>query len=100
MMIHIPGIKQAQIIQEKLDELTIRLAIQPDTFAADGEKRLREELPRYFGNRMRYEFEFVDKILPEKNGKYRFAQCRLTEQQKTTLPRAEAPASGKKGEPR
>lgn len=85
MLIHIPGIRQAQIIQEKIDELIIRLAVQSDAFTAAGEQRLRDELPVYFGPRMTYRFEFVDKILPEKNGKYRFALCRLTDEQKHML---------------
>jgi len=97
MMIHIPGIKQAQIVQDKPDELTIRLVVQRESFAADGEARLQRELPEYFGPRMRYRFEFVDKILPEKNGKYRFALCRLTENEKTALTRVGTPAPGEKG---
>jgi len=39
-------------------------------------------LPRYFGPRMNYRFEFVERIHPDKNGKYRFAVCRLTDEEK------------------
>jgi len=81
LMIHIPGVRQAQIIQDTIDELVFRLAIDPGTFAAGGQQRLQEELPVYFGPRMRYRFEFVDRIPPEKNGKYRFAICRLHPEQ-------------------
>jgi phenylacetate-CoA ligase len=100
MMIHIPGIKQAQLVQEQPDELIVRLVVDRESFAANGDAQLRKELPNYFGPHMRYRFEFVDRILPEKNGKYRFAICNLTEDRKIGLTRTMAPTSGKGDEHR
>jgi phenylacetate-CoA ligase len=79
MMIHIEGIRQTQIVQNRIDELIVRLAVDPERFGAHGEAELRRELPKYFGPRMHYRFEFVERIAPEPNGKYRFAVCNLPE---------------------
>lgn len=77
MLIHVPGIRQGQLVQERRDELRVRLVVDEERFAAGGEARLLAELPRYFGPTMRYRVERVPRIDPEPNGKYRFAVCRI-----------------------
>ena len=80
MMIHFPGLKQAQIVQDELGLLRIRLAVRDgERLDTDAESDLAGRLSEFFGPTMRYDFEYVDRILPEKNGKYRFAICRLTD---------------------
>jgi phenylacetate-CoA ligase len=67
-----PGVKQAQIVQERVDEITLRVVKGPEF----GEQTLQffaTEIPRFFGQRVRYELEFVDAIPPDRSGKHRFS---------------------------
>lgn len=72
----IPGVVQVQIVQEKLDELNIRLVPAPE-FNVDSETCLAGLVRDRFGDTMRYTIERVERILPEPSGKYRFAICKV-----------------------
>lgn len=72
----IPGVKQVQIVQEKLDELNIRLVPAPE-YGADSETCLAGLVRERFGATMRYTIDKVDRIKPEPSGKYRFAICKV-----------------------
>lgn len=70
-----PGIAQMQIVQET------REAIRLNVVRGEGyPESTTLELIDYFGNifsGMRIDIDFVDEILPEKSGKYRFSICRV-----------------------
>lgn len=70
-----PGpLGQVQIVQEKIDKLTIRMTKNPipSNKIMDYQRRTIDEL---FGPNMIVDFEFVDKIDREPSGKYLFTKC-------------------------
>jgi len=75
-LIHLPGLRQAQLVQELPDEIRVRVVV-PKGLDDALQTRIHQGLASYFGPAMRYRIESVDRIDPEPNGKYRFAICRL-----------------------
>jgi phenylacetate-CoA ligase len=72
----VPGIEQMQLVQERISELQINL-VRGAGFTADSESRLREAMRAVFGESMVIQLTNVDSIPQERNGKYRFAICRV-----------------------
>lgn len=74
-----PGLLgQVQVIQDKLDHLTIRMTKDPPP--TEQIKRYQKKtVRRLFGNTMKVSFEEVDEIPREKSGKYRFTKCLVSE---------------------
>ncbi|QEM68657.1 phenylacetate--CoA ligase family protein [Geobacter sp. FeAm09] len=73
---HLPGVKQMQIVQEKIDFLVFRIvrgALFSERTVADIDRLAAER----FGSRMAYEIEYVDSIQSERSGKYRFCISKL-----------------------
>ena len=68
----VPGIRQAQIVQDSVDHIIFRI-VQDGSFHDKGAGVLADKVKLYFGDAMRYNIEFVDRILPEQSGKYRFS---------------------------
>ena len=71
----IPGIAQMQIIQDTREAIRVHVVR-----AANYPASTTTELSHYFAgifDGMRIEIIFVDEILPEKSGKYRFSICRV-----------------------
>ncbi|MDQ3818087.1 MAG: hypothetical protein M3362_10375 [Acidobacteriota bacterium] len=61
---------EAQVVQEKVDSVLVRLVKRPE-FGAEDMKRLERELRLRLGTRLKLEYEFVDSIPREANGKFR-----------------------------
>ena len=74
--IHIPGFKQTQIVQDKLDHLIFNIVKAAD-FDENSLKILAESVPRFFGPKMRYDVNFVDAIPLTSRGKYQFSVCKI-----------------------
>ncbi|MEW5924482.1 MAG: phenylacetate--CoA ligase family protein [Candidatus Zixiibacteriota bacterium] len=74
--IHIPGLKQTQIVQDKLDHLIFNIVKAAD-FDDNSLRILAESVPRFFGPNMRYEINFVDKIPLTSRGKFQFSVCKI-----------------------
>lgn len=72
----IPGIEQMQIVQEAMDRLDVNLVSAPE-FSEDERQELVDELGSVFGIEVHIELHFMDAIPQERNGKYRFAICRV-----------------------
>ncbi len=72
----IPGINQMQIIQEAIDRISLNI-VRASTFC----ERNREEMILYFkdvfGPNVQIEWNDVERILPERSGKYRFTICNV-----------------------
>ncbi len=68
----IDGIAQAQIIQNSVDDLTLRI-VKSSYFSEQTEKEIQQKVSEYFGSRMKYSIEYADEILPTASGKYRFS---------------------------
>jgi phenylacetate-CoA ligase len=73
----IPGIRQMQILQDRIDHLLFRIARGP-AWDEDSLRLLGELVRRVFGGCMRFDCEFVQRIGPEANGKYRFSMSTVT----------------------
>lgn len=74
--IHIPGIKQVQIIQDKIDELKFKI-VKDDGFNEKSLSLFTEKIPGYFGKKMKYHIEYVHKIPQTERGKYNFSICNI-----------------------
>ncbi len=66
-----PNVREAQLIQETLDTLVVRI-VRRDDYSAEDTERITHHLRERLGDRMRYEFQFVDNIPRGPNGKFRF----------------------------
>jgi len=71
----IPGLAQMQIIQENVGELVINV-VPDEKFTPESEARLEAEMRRAFGE-VKVRINKGDRLQQEKNGKYRFAICRV-----------------------
>lgn len=68
----IPGIRQAQIVQDKIDHLNFRIV--PDQEFNNGSLEiLKEKVPEFFGAEMRHDITLVKEIHKDPSGKYRFS---------------------------
>jgi len=76
---HLPGVKQMQLVQEQVDYLIFRI-VRGESFSettvADIGRLARER----FGSAMRFSIEYVDSIQSESSGKYRFCISKLQNQ--------------------
>ena len=75
--IHIPGIKQVQIIQNQIDEINFRIVRSAD-FNDNSLRTLANNVTTIFGSGTKHTVDFVDKIPQTKRGKYRFSICNLS----------------------
>jgi phenylacetate-CoA ligase len=65
------GIKQFQIVQERIDYLVLRIVRAPD-FTEATEEQIAGLVRKRFGERMGYSIQYVESIPTERSGKYRF----------------------------
>jgi phenylacetate-CoA ligase len=65
------NVREAQLIQETPDTLVVRIVRREDYGPAETE-RVTQHLRERLGDRMRFEFQFVDHIPRGANGKFRF----------------------------
>jgi len=73
-VIHIPGIKQAQLIQDAFDHLDV-LVVRDEDFS--DVVQIGESIARIFGKEMRFDVSYVPKIQQTERGKYRFSICNI-----------------------
>ncbi|MFB3908274.1 MAG: phenylacetate--CoA ligase family protein [Candidatus Eisenbacteria bacterium] len=79
-VIHIAGVRQAQLEQLTLDSLVVRIVRNSD-FSDESLQQLEATLRRVFGPRMRWDVEYCEQIGLTPAGKYRFSICRINEAQ-------------------
>ena len=75
-VIHVPGIRQAQIVQDALDHVHFRV-VRDEAFTEETERRLSQSVAEIFGPRMRYDVEYVEAIAPTARGKFQFTICEI-----------------------
>ncbi|QSV45044.1 phenylacetate--CoA ligase family protein [Geobacter benzoatilyticus] len=73
---HLPGVKQMQIVQEELDHLTFRI-VKGESFSEQTVADIKRLAYERFGARVRFDIEYVDSIQSESSGKYRFCISKL-----------------------
>ncbi|MEW6411018.1 MAG: phenylacetate--CoA ligase family protein [Candidatus Zixiibacteriota bacterium] len=74
--IHVPGVKQVQIVQDQIDELVFKVVKGPN-FGDISIQTISEKVPTFFGRRMRHKIEIVETIPQTARGKYRFSICNV-----------------------
>jgi phenylacetate-CoA ligase len=65
------NIREAQITQEKIDQLEVKIVTRPSYNEKD-EKRLLDNLRMYLGEEMKIRFKIVDEIPRTAQGKFKF----------------------------
>ncbi len=70
------NVKEAQIVQEKLGEITIRL-VRRNTYTSRDESELRRDIKTWLSPSLEVMFDYVDEIPRERNGKFRAVLSRL-----------------------
>jgi phenylacetate-CoA ligase len=73
---HLPGVRQMQIVQEKIDFLVFRI-VKGELFGEQTLKDINRLAHERFGDQMRWQIENVDSIQSESSGKYRFCISKL-----------------------
>jgi phenylacetate-CoA ligase len=73
-----PDVGQIQLIQDRLDHLTVKVRKSGSQSAAVDLSHLRSVIDRVFSGAMAVTVEFVDSIPSEPGGKYRFAVSRIS----------------------
>lgn len=74
---HLPGVKQMQIIQESPDFLVFRV-VKGEIFGEQTVKDMERLARERFGGLMRWDIEYVASIQSEQSGKYRFCISKLS----------------------
>jgi len=70
------NVKEAQIVQEELGEIKI-LVVRRDAYDAKDELKLRRDIKTWLSPSLRVQFEYVDEVPREPNGKFRAVLSRL-----------------------
>ncbi|MFQ5617713.1 MAG: phenylacetate--CoA ligase family protein [Rhodospirillales bacterium] len=69
LFLAIAPVRQFQLVQRRLDEIEVRLAVE-GTLSGEQEERLREALDTRLGHPFNYRFTYVDEIPRSASGKY------------------------------
>lgn len=72
----VPGIAQAQLVQERNNFISIRVVKGKD-FSKTSTDMIAERIRKYFGPDMEFEIDYVARIDKTSTGKYRFSICKL-----------------------
>ena len=75
----VPGIVKFQVVQEKIGEIHIRLAVD-DRFPADGSEQVKNKAAQRLGGDDAILVEIVDDIAPARSGKYRPVISKVAEE--------------------
>jgi phenylacetate-CoA ligase len=72
----IPGVAQMQIVQEKIDRLTLNI-VRNDDFGDESKQKVSHLVREFFGGKMYFQYNFVNQISQGPSGKYRFTICKV-----------------------
>jgi phenylacetate-CoA ligase len=75
-IIHIPGIRHAQLVQERYDHIQFKI-VPDEEFSDDVRAKLRQTVLEVFGPDMTYDIQLVSAIEQTQRGKYRFSICAI-----------------------
>lgn len=71
-----PNVREAQLVQETPDQLTVRI-VRREGYGPEDTARLRHHLRERLGHQIQLEFQFMDQIPRGPNGKYRFVVSKV-----------------------
>jgi len=72
----IPGVVQAQIIQDRIDHVIFKI-VKNQEFGDESMRSLKEIERRFFGKSMSVTYDYVETIPKEPRGKYRFVKSQI-----------------------
>jgi phenylacetate-CoA ligase len=78
------NIKEVQVVQERLGEITVRMVRRPGYSTSD-EADIRREIDRWISPRLTVRFQYVPEIEREQNGKFRAVVSLLKAQPNTPV---------------
>jgi len=73
----IPGIKQAQLVQEEKNRVTFKI-VKDKRFSHETMIQIKAKGKEFFGSNVEFNFDFVEEIPKEASGKYRFCISKVT----------------------
>jgi hypothetical protein len=76
VIIHIPGFRRAQVVQESLDALTFNV-VKGEGFSDASLGILAAAVTKYFGPSMSHRVVIVDEIPLTGRGKFQFSICKV-----------------------
>ena len=80
-VIHIPGLKQVQIVQDRFDHLDF-FVVRDINFSETTLSLIHRNIADIFGRQMRADIHFVEQIAQTERGKYRFSICNIPAEQR------------------
>jgi phenylacetate-CoA ligase len=75
----VPGIVKFQVVQDRIGEILIRLAVD-ERFPADGIEKVKNKAAQRLGGDDEIHVEIVDDIAPARSGKYRPVISKVAEE--------------------
>ena len=75
-VIHIPGLKQVQIVQDRFDHLDF-FVVRDINFSETTIGLIHKNIAEIFGRQMLADIHFVEQIAQTERGKYRFSICNI-----------------------
>jgi phenylacetate-CoA ligase len=75
-VIHIPGVKQMQIVQHQLDHIDVNI-VRDAGFSETTTRLIEQNIREIFGEEMKHTAHFVEKIAQSGRGKFRFSICHV-----------------------
>ncbi len=75
----VPGIVKFQVVQDRIGEILIRLAVDA-RFPADGIEQVKNKAAQRLGGDDEIKVEIVDDIAPARSGKYRPVISKVAEE--------------------
>ncbi|PWB76159.1 capsule biosynthesis protein CapK [candidate division GN15 bacterium] len=79
-VIHIPGLKQVQIVQDRFEHMDFYV-VRDISFSETTLSLLRKNITDIFGRQMQADIHFVEQIAQTERGKYRFSICNIPTEQ-------------------
>ena len=73
-IIHVAGVRQAQIVQDRIDHITLRI-VRDANYSQATLDHLNGAVANIFGVEMRHSIEYVEEIAPTARGKFQFTIC-------------------------
>ena len=71
-----PGVRQAQLVQERPGSVTLRVVAGPQ-YGAETEAFFARQIPEFLGRQMTWQVELVDAIAPLPSGKHAFCLSKV-----------------------
>jgi phenylacetate-CoA ligase len=76
LVAHAPGVGQAQLIQDDISHIVLRIVRGP-AFGDASLDYFAGEMPKFFGNNMSFDIEYADSISNDPSGKFRFSISKI-----------------------